>query len=134
MRITRLLAVGLALLAVATVSISNAAALDVQALSLTSFSGSADCTTATLTVSSTNVTGNRTSTLLVSNVPAACRSQAMQLTVYDLGGGALATSTTTTTAAGVTTTVTLSTSVLLNKVVGIALTIGARGIATTWAG
>jgi hypothetical protein len=134
MKTLRLLALVLALLGIVTLSISSAAALHVQARSLKSFTGAAACTTNTLTVSSTNVSGNRTATLLISNVPAACRSQAMQLTAYGTAGVVRGTATTTTTGTGATTTVTLDTTVRLNQVSGIALTIGARGIKTTWAG
>ena len=134
MKTVRLLVLSLALLAIVCLSISSAAALNVQARTLTSFTGPAACTTTTLTVSSTNVTANRTATLLISNVPAACRSQAMQLTAYGTAGVVRGTATTTTTGTGATTTVTLSTTVRLNQVTGIALTIGGRGIRTTWAG
>lgn len=134
MKLVRHLAAALVIVALAGLSISNAAALTVKSPSLKSFAGTAACTTTTLTVSSTNVSGNRTSTLSIANVPAACRSQAMQLTVYGSGGASLATATTTTTGTGATTAVTLSATVRVNQVSGIALTIGARGIKTTWAG
>ena len=134
MKALRLLALVFALVGIVTVSLSSAAALNVQARSLNSFAGPNACTTATLTVSSTNVSGNNTATLLISNVPAACRSQAMQLTAYGTAGVVRATATTTTTGSGATTTVDLDATVHLNQVTGIALTIGARGIATTWAG
>jgi hypothetical protein len=134
MKTLRLLALTLAILGIVSVSISSAAALNVNARSLGSFAGPAACTTATLTVSSTNATGNNTATLLISNVPAACRNQAMQLTAYGSGGAVRATATTATTGSGATTTVGLDASVHLNQVTGIALTIGGWGITTDWAG
>ncbi len=137
MKTVRLLAFAVALaglLGLFGLSLSNAAALTVNAHSLESFAGSAACTTTTLTVSSTNVTGGRTSTVLISNVPAACRNLAMQLTAYGAAGAVRATATTTTTGSGATTTVTLSATVRLTQVSGVALTVGARGIPTTWAG
>ena len=134
MKTLRLLALVLAVAGIVSLSLSSAAALNVQARSLTAFTGPAACTTATLTVSSTNVTGNHTSDLLVSNVPAACRNLPMQLTAYGANGVVRATATTTTTGAGATTTVTLDATVHLNQVTGIALTIDARGITATWAG
>ena len=130
----------LVLLLVAVVSLSlsltmsNAAALNVKAESLKSFAGPAACTTTTLVVSSTNVTGGRTTTMPIANVPAACRSKAMQLTAYGAGGVVRGTATTTTTGAGATTSVTLDANVRLNQVTGIALTIAARGMKTNWAG
>ena len=134
MRTVRLLAVALALAGLLGLPLTNAAALTVKAHSLKSFAGSAACTTTALTVSSTNVISNRTSTLLISNVPAACRNVAMQLTAYGASGVVRAKATTTTTGSGATTTVTLSAAVLLTQVSGIALTVGTRGIPTTWAG
>lgn len=134
MKAFRILALAVALLGIVTVSISNAAALNVQARALTSFSGPAVCTGATLTVSSTNVSGGRTATLLISNVPTACRSQPMELTAYGPSGMVRATATTTTTGSGTTTSVDLDTSVRLNQISGIALTVGGLGITTAWAG
>lgn len=134
MKALRLLALAAALLGIVSVSLSCAASLNVQAWSLASFAGPAVCTSTPLTVSSTNVSGGRTATLLISNVPNACRSRPMELTAYGPSGMVRATATTTTTGSGATTTVDLDTSARINQINGIALTIGGLGIQTVWAG
>ncbi|NEN04913.1 hypothetical protein G3T36_03420 [Diaminobutyricibacter tongyongensis] len=134
MKAVRLLAVVAAVSGIVAVSLSSASALAVQAGSLGSYTISSACTASTLTVSSINVTGNNTSTVLISNVPAACRGLALQLTVYGAVGAVRGTATTTTTDLGTTTTVALDTTIHLNQVKGVALAIDGSGINTTWAG
>ena len=134
MKAVRLLAVVAAVSGIVALSLSSASALAVQAGSLGSYTVPAACTTATLTVSSINVTGNNTSTLLISNVPATCRGLALQLTAYGASGVVRGTATTTTTDTGATTTVTLDTTIHLNQVKGAALAIDGSGINTSWAG
>ena len=134
MKAVRLLAVVAAVSGIVALSLSSASTLAVQAGSLGSYTVTSGCTAATLTVSSINVAGNNTSTLLISNVPATCQGLALQLTVYGASGAVRGTATTTTVDTGATTTVTLDTTVHLNQVKGVALAIDGSGINTTWAG
>jgi hypothetical protein len=119
---------------------ANAAQLQLKAPSVTFPSGPpAACTSLTLSVRSTNVAGNGTTNRLrILSVPASCQGLTYVLTAYSTGGVSRATATATTTAT-VNTNVTLSQSVNVSnngntKIIGIALTINGRGIATTWLG
>ncbi|MDQ1581676.1 MAG: hypothetical protein QOD05_2451 [Microbacteriaceae bacterium] len=120
---------------------ANAAQLQLKAPSVTSPSGPpAACTSLTLSVRSTNVNGGTTTMIRIMAVPVACRGLAFQLTAYSSGGVSRASASLPTILAGtVNTTVTLSQSVNVSnngntKIIGIALTINGRGIATTWLG
>jgi hypothetical protein len=132
MKALRIGALAALFVVVIATSVSNAAQLPLSAPSMKSFAGPAACTTLTLTVTTPNNAGNTISTVVITGVPLACQSLALQLTAFRSAGIILATATTPATAAASTTTVTLNASVTPGNIIGVALTINGRGIKTVW--
>ncbi len=112
------------------VRLSSAANLAVATPRLGTVVAAPDCTTATLTVRRGTATTNITS-VRITSVPTGCRSLPFTLTVYGSAGAVLRT-VSGTTAATVNTTASFTPTLLASSVVGVALTIDSRGIATTW--
>ncbi|MDQ1587979.1 MAG: hypothetical protein QOJ77_1144 [Microbacteriaceae bacterium] len=116
---------------------SSAAQLPLATPSLMTLAAPPACAILPLSVASTAQIGSKTQTLLITSVPTGCQGAALQVTVYGAGGIVLATAVTPTMDVGATTTVALDVKFKMTDVTsggGIALTIGGRGINTTWLG
>jgi hypothetical protein len=108
---------------------SGAAQLPLATSRLMTFAGPPACATQLSVTPATNGGGTQTQEVDITGVPVACQGLALELIVFGTGGTEIARPLTSTTmSAGTTTPVMLNLKIKVANIVGIALTIGGRGI------
>lgn len=132
-RILFLAAAGVLLIGIVAAGAASAAQLTLAPPYEKTVSGAAACTTSTLTVAASAISGSGTAQAVsVSNIPASCAGLNTALTVYSSAGSALSSTTTATLGTGTSSVITLGSTYTASAVTGVALTISSRSVKATW--